>query len=235
MGKKRPSLKSQVREIKNKLAVGDMDIEEARVAIKHAVSMESKDQYFSLLKKIGIGDTELKKTGMGDTENPTSPTKPSKEEAIDNLLKFLEENAEAKKGEQKALPKQDATTVEENAAIGEIVKAQKTPPVYQPSPHKARKTILIIGLVVFLLMGLFPPWAEYGVSSLKWPKGYSFIFTQHNVKYDVKYSTSCSLDVSRLAVQWILVAVGTAGFVLLFDKKKHRKSEENKETPPRTG
>ena len=149
---------------------------------------------------------------------------PPKRATVDDILAIVEKNAAAKKGEQQALPEPTPIEKEETEAKEWEVEEMST-------PVRARKTILIIGLAVFLLMGLFPPWEEYGRGSAKWPKGYSFIFMLSNVGSEMPYG----LDVSRLAVQWILVAGGTAGFMLLFDKKKHRTSEDDKETPPRTG
>jgi len=98
-----------------------------------------------------------------------------------------------------------------------FMKSNETLTTLQPALSRARKTIIVIGLAVFIIMGLFPPWCGFvggGGGIAKMPIGYSFIFTPPTGTTKV-----CEIDISRLAVQWMLVVIGAAGFVILFDKK----------------
>ena len=82
---------------------------------------------------------------------------------------------------------------------------------------KTQKTILIIGVVIIILMGLFPPWASTeGIH--KMTLGYAFIATRHY--------TPAELDISRLCVQWIMVIFATGLGVLL----SGRSSQKTKKT-----
>lgn len=93
-----------------------------------------------------------------------------------------------------------------------------------------RKQIIClwIGIGVFILMGLFPPWvSKYGRFS-----GYMFAFnpTSHSLPPYLEgrenkpvpyytYDPSLRVDISRLSVQWIIVAVITGGLLLTFREK----------------
>ncbi|MFZ0034663.1 MAG: hypothetical protein WAK60_06725 [Sedimentisphaerales bacterium] len=85
---------------------------------------------------------------------------------------------------------------------------------------RKQKICLWIGIVVFILMGLFPPsMYDGGVVNLvgegetetRCFKGYMFILN----------NTDMLIDVSRLFVQWIMVAVITGGLILTSQKKKN--------------
>jgi hypothetical protein len=65
---------------------------------------------------------------------------------------------------------------------------------------------LWIGIVVFIIMGLFPPWITKSGGMFL---GYSFLLREFG-----------HIDISRLAVQWIIVAVITGGLFLAFQEKK---------------
>ena len=65
---------------------------------------------------------------------------------------------------------------------------------------KTQLKILWIGMVIFVLMGLFPP-KEYNTPEGSHADGYGFIFTVDNI------------DFSRLIVQWAIVAVVTGGLI----------------------
>lgn len=75
--------------------------------------------------------------------------------------------------------------------------------------NEKQKTILIIGVIIIILMGLFPPWARIlsGEGLRKMTFGYAFIAAppDHRV----------ALDISRLFVQWIMVIFATGLGVLL--------------------
>lgn len=90
--------------------------------------------------------------------------------------------------------------------------------------------IVIASAVVFIAMGLYPPWTytvDYAESSSigggssrssevhsKKPAGYALIVApptpeQEGARFGVR------LDISRLVVQWIVLAAATGGAVLL--------------------
>jgi hypothetical protein len=65
---------------------------------------------------------------------------------------------------------------------------------------KSRLKILWIGIIIFVLMGLFPP-KESHTPAGSYADGYGFIFTVDNI------------DFNRLFVQWAIVAVVTGGLI----------------------
>jgi hypothetical protein len=78
--------------------------------------------------------------------------------------------------------------------------------------NKRQRTILTVGIVVIILMGLFPPWTHsFGDESvlIKRPAGYAFIAAAPHLGYGV------ALDISRLCVQWIVVLLATGLGVFL--------------------
>lgn len=84
--------------------------------------------------------------------------------------------------------------------------------------NKKQRTILIVGIVVMILMGLFPPWtATYNYKSQhsQHPRGYAFIATPpHFTLYPIG-SSGIVLDISRLSLQWIVVLLATGLGVFL--------------------
>jgi len=75
---------------------------------------------------------------------------------------------------------------------------------------KQRK-IVIVGVVLFVLMGLFPPWT-YTLDApsvhREKPAGYALIISppgpeKHAPAYGVR------IDISRLIVQWLVLAAAT--------------------------
>lgn len=67
---------------------------------------------------------------------------------------------------------------------------------------------LWIGIVVFILMGLFPP---FMTTSEGYFRGYMFVINDYSY---------LRVDISRLFVQWIIVAVVTGGLLLTFQQKE---------------
>jgi len=65
---------------------------------------------------------------------------------------------------------------------------------------KTQLIILWIGIVIFVLMGLFPP-KEYNTPIGSNADGYGFILTVDNITF------------SRLFVQWAIVAIITGGLI----------------------
>lgn len=85
--------------------------------------------------------------------------------------------------------------------------------------NKKQKKCIWTGLIVFVLMGLFPPWVSmdeshhlfsepsYTGAALYSSSGYSFLLTPPR--------SAAWLDLTRLIAQWIMVVVITAWFFYL--------------------
>lgn len=79
--------------------------------------------------------------------------------------------------------------------------------------NKRQIIVLWIGIIIIVLMGLFPPWMNVDPSGGYYIKGYNFILD--------KPSTFCRIDVPQLLVQWAMVAIIAGGLlVTLRDSKK---------------
>jgi len=100
--------------------------------------------------------------------------------------------------------------------------------------NKNQLIVLWVGIIVVVLMGLYPPWqynghiVERNVNVVV-PAGYSFIG-------DPIYSAGimefgASIDVTRLLIQWFMVAFITGGLIytLKEEKAKNPKDEEKNE------
>ena len=79
---------------------------------------------------------------------------------------------------------------------------------------------LWIGIIVIVLLGLYPPWMIIIESQVRGDSGFigkgrHFMLHQYNKQWQI--------DTSRLGVQWIIVAVITGGLVVTFSGKKDKK------------
>lgn len=83
--------------------------------------------------------------------------------------------------------------------------------------HKQR-TYLWIGIIVCVLMGLFPPCYDP-----EHRQGYTFLFLPLIVE------TWARVDIHRLCVQWLMVAVVTGGLMLTFHEGKVVKRPDKSE------
>ena len=79
-----------------------------------------------------------------------------------------------------------------------------------------QKICLWIGIVIFVIMGIFPPWIV--APTILQPKhgGYHFILSPPEVKYPECYS----LNTSLLLIQWAIVAAMIGGLFITFMGKK---------------
>lgn len=72
---------------------------------------------------------------------------------------------------------------------------------------KAQRLILVLGVAVFLVMGVYPPW-EFG-----YPKGYPSEPTGYGPIWSPPDAKSgrfhARIDIDRLFVQWAMVAAAT--------------------------
>src|SRR5262245_20208755 len=80
---------------------------------------------------------------------------------------------------------------------------------------------LWVGIAIVVLMGLFPPWVESRTSSSSLPhtgytafysRGYSFLFAPPTE------NSAAFIDLSRLMVQWVIVAAITLGLVAALNR-----------------
>ncbi len=99
--------------------------------------------------------------------------------------------------------------------------------------NKKQLACLWIGIIVIVLMGLFPPWIIPSSSEgIKYriDRGYKILFSPVEIqipKTEVAFSAA-TLDMHRLCIQWFMVAVITGGLVCTF--KNRPKDKEKKGT-----
>lgn len=85
--------------------------------------------------------------------------------------------------------------------------------------NRKQKTVLWLGIIAFVLMGLFPPWFySINVQGLKSRRntGYKSILSAPEAIGEGRFQEliGANIDFSRLAVQWAMVAVITGGFIV---------------------
>ena len=83
--------------------------------------------------------------------------------------------------------------------------------------------VLWLGIAVIVAMGLYPPWAICHSSTTKWSdgkqEGYTAVFFYgYRFLFDPPTTGSGFVDLSRLTVQWVIVAVITLGVVLTVNR-----------------
>ncbi|MGD0827516.1 MAG: hypothetical protein ABSA09_05455 [Desulfobaccales bacterium] len=76
--------------------------------------------------------------------------------------------------------------------------------------NKKQKIVFLVGLGIIVLMGLIPPWYFYS-PNISTPGHYAFIFSSDTVYYEI----GTNIDIIHLAIQWVVVAVATAGIMLV--------------------
>ena len=85
-----------------------------------------------------------------------------------------------------------------------------------------QRRIILAGVAVLALMGLFPPWTHTirneGISSEE-PAGYGFIAWPPPKKYD-SATSGLKIDLSRLLIQWAVTIAATGSGVLLTAKRE---------------
>src|SRR5437016_392218 len=106
-----------------------------------------------------------------------------------------------------------------------------------------QRFLIGLGLVSFVVLGLFPPWVEtvnipYRMHFEK-PAGYSFIMTPPRSRLDnanLARMASMTLDISRLGVEWAITVVVTLGLLLIIrlrDRADKAKPTNVAQGPPR--
>src|SRR5262249_54782845 len=98
--------------------------------------------------------------------------------------------------------------------------------------NEQQKTTLLIGALVFLAMGLYPPWMTENAErpSLMAPP---VAVTHHSGRYDWIFDPppSSYIDMSRLSVQWLVVVVVGCALGLALMKDNKRGESPNAEAP----
>lgn len=77
--------------------------------------------------------------------------------------------------------------------------------------NNKQKIAIVIGLILVVLMGLFPPW-KTTMLGIEVSLGYHLIFAPMGVKEQLGPS---NVDALRLLVQWIGVCIVIGGVVLI--------------------
>jgi len=87
--------------------------------------------------------------------------------------------------------------------------------------NKIQRWILIVGLVIFVLMGLYPPWKAMTSANTanrqETPYRYGLI-TKPPIRMtggEFAGQIATRLDTTRLTVQWLILAVATGGAIFL--------------------
>jgi hypothetical protein len=89
-----------------------------------------------------------------------------------------------------------------------------------------RKQIIClwIGIIIIVLMGIFPPWSAYKGD------GECYLLHKFILFQPAEKNIPARIDTGHLFVQWIMVAVVTGGLIFTFrDKKEKKLKEEQKE------
>jgi len=82
-----------------------------------------------------------------------------------------------------------------------------------------QKICLWIGIVLIVLMGIFPPWVAATPGGGNYiGSGYSFILNPPNLQSEELWR--CRIDFPQLMAQWSMVAVITGGLIITFKNKK---------------
>ena len=89
-----------------------------------------------------------------------------------------------------------------------------------------QKVCIWIGIVAFVMMGIFPPWV-YRVDIIRGQveasAGYSFLASPPEPKEPWNWSsrrTTVRIDFTRLLIQWTMVMVLLGGLVLTLRERK---------------
>jgi hypothetical protein len=90
------------------------------------------------------------------------------------------------------------------------------------------KTALWVGIVIIVAMSLFPPWVVFQTSSSR-----GVVYSGYTVVYSKGYaplfmppeSYNSFVDLSRLVVQWVIVAAITLGLVVTLNQKPEAPGE----------
>lgn len=95
--------------------------------------------------------------------------------------------------------------------------------------NNKQKIVLWIGLIVFLISGIFPPWVQVfddGKTYNEKDQGYHFLMKPPEVIFDsdtyaewYKMQFRMKIDIARLIIQWIIITVIITGFIVSLKQK----------------
>lgn len=94
--------------------------------------------------------------------------------------------------------------------------------------NKAQKIALLIGIIVIILMSIYPPLGTYSKKTGKKIRCSRYVFFTNISQFSINRMNQTSftniyfdVDYTRLGVQWLVAAVATGGFLVVFkDYKK---------------
>lgn len=95
------------------------------------------------------------------------------------------------------------------------------------SLNNKQRIIIIVGFVLFILMGLFPPWIHtlhFKSIYREKPAGYALIISPPKPERNTPVF-GVKIDIARLFVQWSVVAAAT-GLGLLLARSKNKINNE---------
>lgn len=106
-----------------------------------------------------------------------------------------------------------------------------------------QKIVLLIGIIVIVLMGIYPPWYFYDNKTGKNIRvsGYAFFANPpipHKLSLDSRTEgfyrerVSTNVDYTRLAFQWTMIVIVTSGFILMLKDKKKPQCGDDMPTNP---
>lgn len=93
--------------------------------------------------------------------------------------------------------------------------------------NRKQQICLWAGIIVFVLMGVFPSWYHTRETATQYR--YSFLLAPPSGSYTpdgqwrARPTLGFQLDTRRLYVPWIMVAVVTGGFMLTFHQRNEHK------------
>jgi hypothetical protein len=87
-----------------------------------------------------------------------------------------------------------------------------------------QKQVLMTGIAVAVMMGVFPPWTDtfffdsgaQGRIQSQAPARYSFILVPPQAPEQVQMFHTFTIDIGRLFVQWVIVALAVGGGLVYF-------------------
>lgn len=93
--------------------------------------------------------------------------------------------------------------------------------------NQIERKIILIGICMIFLMGLFPPWTDTfhraGMKAVEKPAGYSFLLTPPSSERITSAYYGVQIDFSRLLLQWFLMAIAGGGVVFAMRAWKMKK------------
>ncbi len=102
----------------------------------------------------------------------------------------------------------------------------------QSDEARAMRRILISAVIIFCLIGLFPPWIYTvnppGTGQITNPAGYSVLFSppppeKSGPRYGVE------IDLPRLLIQWAILIVAIGGYIFLRGHAHANRVQNDKE------